>query len=121
MAAMTALRLRAREEEGMTEPTPEADAALEVGVVGNRLVISIGVSTLAFTVVHGAGVEEDMRITDPLAAAREIAQYLQQEDEEGTTPVHTLLDKAAWDAWENGGKGFAEGPGPTEPRDTPAP
>ena len=88
------------------------DEELDVAVTGGRLVISIGVRTLAFAVTHGAGVDEVMRITDPLAAAREMVSELVREEEDGTTPVHKLLDKAAFDAWENGGDGFDQVPTP---------
>ena len=88
--------------------TTQADAPLEVLIEGNRLLISIGLSTLAFAVTHRPDEDNIYRIIDPLAAGREIARQLRDEDEEGTTAVHRMLDKAAWDAWENGGKGFEE-------------
>lgn len=86
------------------------DAPLEITLDDGRLSISIGIATLAFAVTHGAGVEGVYRIADPWKAAESIRHYLLEEDEEGTTPVHTLLDKAAWEAWEQGEEGFAEPP-----------
>ena len=95
---------------------PEFDP-LEVAIVDGRLVISIGVKTLAHAVQLEGGMlyqvgDEDIAtgvtITDPLTAAKEIARELKREEEDGTTLVHKLLDKAAMDAYENGGEGFAE-------------
>ena len=86
-------------------PQIPADEPLEVVLAGDRLVISIGVNVLAFAV--GAGTQ-DFTITDAALAAREILRELQREEEDGTTPVHKLLDQAAFDAWENGGEGFLE-------------
>ena len=40
-------------------------------------------------------------------AANDIAVELKREEEDGTTAVHKMIDKAAFDAWENGGEGFA--------------
>lgn len=90
----------------MSDEGGPPEAELSVEIIGERLVISIGVNVLAFAVVQGAGREEVMVITDPFAAATGIMRELKREDEDGTTPIHTLLDKAAWDAWENGEEGF---------------
>jgi hypothetical protein len=96
------------------------DDPLTVEVIGGRLLISIGVRTLAFAIAQRPGEEDEdwcdlcdcgemplIRITDPLKAAKEIVHELSREEEDGTTEVHKLLDKAAFDAWENGGEGFA--------------
>lgn len=110
-------RLRALLAEGphmwppiaRVEPVEPDDEPLRVAVVGGRLVISIGVRTLAFAVANSPDHEGDpIKITDPLAAAKEIRVELVREEEDGTTEVHKLLDKAAYDAWENGGEGFAQ-------------
>ena len=81
------------------------DDVLEVGLVDGRLVISIGVNALAFA---AANHDDGITICDPDLAAEEIVRELRREEEDGTTPVHRLLDKAVFDAWENGGDGFGD-------------
>lgn len=108
-------RLRALLAEGPQTWRPVVGASIEpddeplqVAVIGGRLVISIGVRTLAFAVANSPDHEGDpIRITDPMAAAKEIRVELVREEEDGTTEVHKLLDRAAFDAWENGGEGFS--------------
>lgn len=80
-----------------------ADAPLVVEIARGRLVISIGVNALGYAVTAG---EQGLRVTDATLAAANILRELQREEEDGTTPVHKMLDKAALDAWEHGGEGF---------------
>jgi hypothetical protein len=80
------------------------DDGLAVALVDGRLVISIGVNTLAHATAYA---DDPVKIVDPDLAAEEIVRELTREEEDGTTPVHKLLDKAVFDAWENGGEGFA--------------
>jgi hypothetical protein len=96
----------------------ERNEPLTVDVVGGRLVISIGVETLAFAAVHSEWANpwddaaNDYRrmivVTDADLMAREVARALDDEQEDGTTPVHLLLDAAIIAACENGGEGFAD-------------
>lgn len=81
------------------------DAGLTVGLEGEQLVIRIGIDTLGFALTAA---DEPLRVVDARLAAEEIVRELTREEEDGTTPVHKLLDKAGFDAWENGGEGFAE-------------
>lgn len=92
-----------------------ADSPLKVEIRGSRLVISIGIGPLAFASVRGDYFEQldpdgekQIKITDELAWARGILAALKKEEEDGTTLVHRMFDKAAEDHFENGGEGAAE-------------
>lgn len=86
---------------------------LRVRVVSSRLVISIGVETLA----HAIETSPDDRlsphndetrefehhtVTDPVMFAQEMVRALTAEEEDGTTVVYRLLDDAANNAIDNG-------------------
>ena len=53
-------------------------------------------------------VDTKLRVTDPLLFAKEMCRELNKESENGTTPIHTLLDKAIVAAFENGAEGIEE-------------
>jgi hypothetical protein len=95
--------------------------ALRVDVEGGRLIISIGVETLAFGVEHAPGpplsVYDDdacafinAKVIDPDVFAGEVLQALVNEAEDGSSMVTGLLDGAAVKAWEDGAMGV-RGPG----------
>ena len=86
-------------------PTAQREQVLTVGIEDEQLVIRIGIDALAFALNQQ---DDPMRVVDPVLAADEIVKELKREEEDGTTPVHKLLDKAGYDAWENGGFGFAD-------------
>lgn len=88
------------------------DQQLKVEVVDDRLVISIGIGLLAFAVQassDASGWPEDWYVSDPAAFAAEVARQLENEEEDGTTPVHRMLDAAALEALEQGADGVEEG------------
>jgi len=88
------------------------DQQLKVEIVDDRLVISIGVGLLAFAVQAASDVSgwsDEFYIYDPAKFADEVARQLQSEEEDGTTPVHRLLDAAALEALEQGADGIEEG------------
>jgi hypothetical protein len=93
--------------------SPE-DEPLKVQVVGGRLVITIGIACLAHAIEFDpslslfneeTGEFEYPEVTDPLVFAQAIDCALSQEEEDGSTPVHRMLDKAALDAIESGAEG----------------
>lgn len=95
----------------MTDRTP-AGKLLDVSVVDGVLTISIGVGLLAFAVQAASDVSEwpeDFKIVDPETFAKGIANALLAEEEDGTTPVHRMLDAAAVEALEQGADGCVEG------------
>lgn len=83
-----------------TKPVKPANAPLTVVVDRDQLVIRIGVSTLAYAVQNG----EDWtgEIIDSKGFARDVVNVLLDEREDGTTPVHLLLDAAAQEAANQG-------------------
>ncbi len=95
-----------------------ADKPLKVEVKNNILTISIGVDTLVFAVEHGdydfLKINDDneqvnkYKITNAPGFAKEVALELVQEEEDGTTPVHLLLDAACLKAIENGSQYYEE-------------
>lgn len=96
----------------MTKP---ADQVLTAEVRGGRLVISIGVNLLANALELGpelshydeaTGEWSHPKVTDAVVFAREIAIELEREEEDGTTPVHRMLDAAALKAIESGALGI---------------
>ncbi len=90
---------------------------LDVSIVGGELMIRIGVKTLAVCAEQspvpefsdfdeGTGKELRPTVTDPAVFASEVLRELLYEQEDGTTPVHELLDRAMLDAVENGAEGI---------------
>jgi hypothetical protein len=82
---------------------------LAVKVEGGKLQISIGIALLAHAVQAQEQWPEDWYIDDVRDFAREMARGLQREEEDGTTPVHRMLDAVAEAVLENGGDGLEEG------------
>ena len=92
---------------------------LSCSIEGDEIVIRIGIKTLE-TAVKGSPYGEDIEdffVTDYRAFALEVVNALKEEDEEGTTPMHVMFDKAFEHVMENGGDGFwcedIGGPRPT--------
>ena len=85
---------------------------LKVEIVDDRLVISVGVGLAAFAVQTPDATDwpDDYYISDPAVFATEIVRALEDEEEDGTTLVHRMLDAAAVTALENGALGAEEGP-----------
>lgn len=78
---------------------------LKVEVRDGRLVISIGVGTLAWAAENdneGGFSKPKLRIRGPTGWAQEIVAELLREDEAGETPIGKLLDDAFMKAVEAG-------------------
>ena len=82
---------------------------LRVRVHRGSLVISIPVETLAFAVEHApqfqverAGSFVGPKVTNAFGFAADVLRALCDEAEDGTTPVHALIDAAAQKAMEDG-------------------
>lgn len=84
------------------------EAGLDVSIAGGRLIVSIGVDALMVAVKGGpawSDQEEEERgwqITSPDGFAAEIAHALQDEEDDGTTLVHVMLDAAIERAIDQG-------------------
>lgn len=92
------------------------EAELSVKIENEELVIRVGISTLCKAVrqspsidnaVMEAGCDESVvEITDEAVFAEAILGALNDEEEDGSTPVHRLLDAAAESAIEQGCEGI---------------
>jgi len=91
------------------------DQSLKVEVAGDRLVISIGIRCFAnaiewapgFVKHNEATLEFDRpKVTDPAKFAEAVADALRDEEEDGTTRVHRMLDAAAEEAVNQGADGI---------------
>ncbi len=83
---------------------------LNVKVEKDVLVIRIGIDVLADSAKNHSdwrGVDDEplLTVTDNLVFAQSIAGALQREEEDGTTPIDTMLDDAITHAVENGEEG----------------
>lgn len=87
-----------------------SEQPLKVGIEAGRVVISIGITTLGEAIVGpGSPVKREVphaKITDHAQFAREVVRALKSEEEDGTTPVHKLLDGVALEFLENGADGI---------------
>jgi hypothetical protein len=89
---------------------------LQVEIVDGRLIVSIGVETLAFAAENGPALEDynelegefiGIRVEDPNLFAADVLRYgLDAEAEDGTTRVHEMLDAAMCEAVEQGAEGI---------------
>lgn len=78
-----------------------------VEIKDGKLVITIGIEALVFGVTHGAYFDnlpegEAPEVTDAALFAQAICDALTEEEEDGSTLVHRMLDKAAENAIEDG-------------------
>ena len=84
---------------------------LTVSMENGCLLISIGIDTLEHVVKHCPEFDDVApmpELADIDVLCSDIIQELEREEEDGTTPVHRLLDKAIYAAMENGSEGFSD-------------
>lgn len=82
---------------------------LAVKAENGVLSISIGVALMAWAVQNAPEWPQEFHVTDLRDFSREMVRQLQRESEDGTTPVHRMLDHAANEVLEQGGDGVDEG------------
>ena len=81
---------------------------LTVEIKRGELVIRIGIGTLAFCAdecplfYNGEKDKSDVRVINPDEWAKDVARELDQEEEDGSTLVTEMLDKAMSNAVDNG-------------------
>jgi hypothetical protein len=100
------------------------DQPLEVKVERYRLVISIGLDTLAFAAEHSDdwnpydetinNFSQRWKVNNKREFGKEVAQQLQRESEDGSTPLSRLLDKMNMAVVEDGGLSIDECPAGTK-------
>lgn len=89
---------------------------LTIQIEEDELVIRVGVDTLALAASHSPYffnpdepyLEEYMGIDNPYILMEDVIRELNKEKEDGTTPVHLLLDDAIYSAYEDGSLAFKE-------------
>ena len=89
-----------------------AKTPLKVRITGGVLTISIGVETLKYVAEHHEEFWQPQ--TDKYALvvsnvnqfAKDVRNELEREEEDGSTPVHLMLDKAIYQAVEQGSEGI---------------
>lgn len=75
---------------------------LKIKIQDGQLIISIGISTLVYAIQNGDKWNGYGKITDEMGFAKDILSELDYEEEDGTNPVHRMLDDAAIRAAEQG-------------------
>lgn len=97
----------------MSDQAPEK-CPLSVGVEDSQLVIRIGIGTLAFAteccpLLAGDAIDPPyVKVADKKMLAEDVLRALSDEEEDGTTPVHRLLDEAILEAYAQGSLAFDE-------------
>jgi hypothetical protein len=91
---------------------------LRAVVQDGNLVISIGIRTIAFAFENGEGnnpydeasgeFKREFQIADPLQFAEDICHEINDEGEDGSTPLTRFLDSMMDKAVENGGLGILD-------------
>lgn len=88
-------------------PDSSAQAVIENG----SIVIRVPIAALP-QVIEGAwalgGIDTRMKITDADAFAKDLMHELNNEDEQGTTRIHKMFDRAMNEAIEQGAQGVEE-------------
>jgi len=91
------------------------DKPLTVEVKDNKLIISIGIDTLAFVAERCPhfynydkhnNEEKYVTVVDNNELAHDVVRALTDEEEDGSTILHRLIDDAIEDAYEDGSLGF---------------
>ena len=85
--------------------TPSIDQPLQCQIEGTRLVISIGIGTLAFAAQHCDG-NPGYKVVSIEKLAEDVAYELRKEGETGETLMTQMLDRATHNAFDNGSTAF---------------
>lgn len=101
-------------------PTPERDARLQCRIIGGRLIVEIGIDTLAFatkespTLYQRYGYDKEkgeerkdfVTINDPDVWAKEVLRQIEAEAEDGSSLMTKLFDDAIERAIDDGAEGI---------------
>lgn len=86
-----------------------ARAVVRDGVLEIR--IAVAMLPVALRGAYDAGgMDQRFKVTDADKFAHEVARALNDEEEDGTTPIHSMFDAAFQSAIENGAEGVEEDP-----------
>ncbi len=76
-------------------------------IEGKSIVVKFGISNLK-RIVEGGPNGDLFKVTDSKEFAKEVVRALNDEEEDGTTILHRVLDDATLTAFENGAEGCKE-------------
>lgn len=93
----------------MTATDKQKSQQLSVKIKDGQLQISIGIALLAFATQQQNQWPEDLFVSDIDKFSKSLASRLRREQEDGTTPVHRMLDQAADEVIEQGDDGVDDG------------
>lgn len=86
---------------------------LRAEIEGGRLVMSIGIDTLAFAFEHDPKREQvrghDCKVIDSAQFAADVLRALEREEEDGSTLLNKMIDAACEDALDDGSIGVDYG------------
>ena len=83
--------------------------ALQVRIENDQLVISIGVTSLLFALQIMDDWPEDLFVSDEAGFLNDLVNTLSAEAEDGSTPVHRLLDRAGIETLDQGSAHIDDG------------
>jgi hypothetical protein len=92
-------------------PRAKKDSPLDCHIESNQLIITIGISTLAYAYEHSEladSLKEQFcayRVTNERVFAREVMRAMKAEDEVGNSILNKMFDKAIEDAIGDGCEG----------------
>lgn len=88
----------------MNESGPPSTRWAEAYIDGDEIVIRVPVSVLPHALKQNPRDDSyySVTIADVAGFARDVARELNSEAEDGTTPIHSLFDRAMADAIDNG-------------------
>lgn len=87
---------------------------LRIEMRDNQLIISIGLDTLAWAAENHPDLYDDendrglYKINDHIVFAKDVITELKDEEEDGTTLVHRMIDEATMRAISNGSQAVSE-------------
>lgn len=95
----------------MSDAKTQRTEPLNVAIVDGRLEITMGVETFKTAVQYGPDFgnisdPEEIDVYDPDTFANEVLRCLEAEEEDGTTVIHRMLDRAIERAVEHGAEGI---------------
>jgi hypothetical protein len=87
---------------------PALEFSGEAIIEGGDIVIRVAIEALPNAVKYGSdlmAIDPPLKITNAKVFAKELVSALNEEDEDGSTPIHKLFDQGVMDAAEAGAEG----------------
>lgn len=84
------------------------DIGLNAKLLNDQVVITIGIDVLAYAIQNGDEWPEGFKIKNKRKFAEEVVDILNQDEEDGDTSLHRVLDNAALAVLESGSENISE-------------